>query len=368
MSFKDHIPPTLHNAIGSLIAAGVLAALGGGGYALLHNRTLGIVWSAVFAFLVIAFLIAFFVLRHRRQTPPSQPRGDRLNNQSKAVRPPQSTIPEANTVKEEWHNVLHQFEVEWLNEREGQPVSTDCGKDILHRLENALFDLRAQLNSKVTKVLLTSIDGTIRMAKQIQRHQVYLDGGVSFKAFWQAGDGLFTVLREISAQIDSHVFTEQVATGAVNGVPATFRYLGTSPEPLDKPREGKLPHQPEMQPVFTALDDLKALHAEGEMMLKNFSEPSPTRDDVLNYREKILTAAKQRALEGYVKPLDVQKLQEPFLDSTEMLLKANIADSGDGNWIFETERLETYDLLYPRVRRLEQLISRIETMSEEKTK
>ena len=95
-------------------------------------------------------------------------------------------------------------------------------------------------------------------------------------------------------------------------------------------------------------------------MLKNFSEHSPTKDDVLRYRERILVAARQEALGPYVTPADIQQLQQTFSDENEMLFKATIADSAGSQWIFNSERLATYDLLYPRVRRLEQLIYKIE--------
>lgn len=136
-------------------------------------------------------------------------------------------------ITQQWTRVLDRFEAEWADERDTQqPFSLEVGKDIVYRLSASLLDFRTQLKGKVAEAFLASIDAAIRNAKQLLRHEVMLDGGASFKAFWSSGDRLFDKLREVSRGADDYILSEQTAFGAVNGAPAAFTYLGTKPKAL----------------------------------------------------------------------------------------------------------------------------------------
>lgn len=114
------------------------------------------------------------------------------------------------------------------------------------------------------------------------------------------------------------------------------------------------------QTMFTAIGRLGNLLDEGERMMGEFGEQSPTRKQVDQWWTLVLAAAKEKALEGYVFPKDITALQQFPINETEMLLKAaEIADSEKGNWILESERIETYDVLYAHVGRLQRLIDQI---------
>jgi hypothetical protein len=136
-------------------------------------------------------------------------------------------------IMQQWTAVLDRFEAEWANERESQPASLAVGKDIVYRLSAALLDLRTQLKGKVAEAFVGKIDDAIRNAKHLLRHEMMLDGGVSYRAFWSSGDTLFDSLRNAARGADDFILGEQTATGAVNGAPATFTYLGTKPKPLE---------------------------------------------------------------------------------------------------------------------------------------
>jgi hypothetical protein len=128
--------------------------------------------------------------------------------------------------------LLNRFSVEWNNEKETRPSSIDGGKDILFRVSGALLDFRLGVQGKMSEPFLQDVDTAIRQAKKLNGHQLFIDGGSSFMAFWQSGDSLFAQLRQMGAEVESFVFAEQTATGAVNGVPATFTYLDTQPKAL----------------------------------------------------------------------------------------------------------------------------------------
>jgi hypothetical protein len=90
MRLRDHIPPILHNAFGTLLAAAVTALVGLGYAVYTHSR-----WIAVPLWLLIGFAIVvvsgftFTVLRYRRIVKQLTSERDRL--QGKVQRQEEAT-------------------------------------------------------------------------------------------------------------------------------------------------------------------------------------------------------------------------------------------------------------------------------------
>ncbi len=106
-----------------------------------------------------------------------------------------------NAVKEQLRDLITHAEVDWKTERDSQPVSIDNGKNILEALASNLIDFRANLEDIVDQPVLRSLETQISILKKLRNHKVYIDGGISYKAFWQSGDEVFTALKGNTSEI-----------------------------------------------------------------------------------------------------------------------------------------------------------------------
>src|SRR5271157_1015014 len=90
---------------------------------------------------------------------------------------------------------------EWAAERDSNPISTDDGKYVLGRIADELLEYRSRIQSDSGQLSALLADATKRI-KSLRRHQVYLDGGVSFREFWQQGDEILFLLEIVPALVD----------------------------------------------------------------------------------------------------------------------------------------------------------------------
>lgn len=75
---------------------------------------------------------------------------------------------------------------------------------------DVLFDEVADVQSLVKRESLElrpRLEPWLGRAKRLQRHEVYMDGGASFREFWDQGD---TLLGELEAIVPGHVRTLRV--------------------------------------------------------------------------------------------------------------------------------------------------------------
>ncbi len=103
------------------------------------------------------------------------------------------------SVKDEFSAILGRYKSEWEAEKESQPPDIEEGKNILERLCDDLLDFREILYGKVDKTILTSIDERIKESKIIQKHELRINGGKSYKEFWEYGDIL---IKKITNTVD----------------------------------------------------------------------------------------------------------------------------------------------------------------------
>jgi hypothetical protein len=123
------------------------------------------------------------------------------------------------------------------------------------------------------------------------------------------------------------------------------------------------------QPGIVALDELKELLREGETMYaRYYVKQQPTRGEVDDYRLRIRSCARQKAFASVVSIKNLARFDESFendreLQSRILRKKAELLDTGyDG---FDGE---TFDLLYERIARLNQLIATIESTEENQSR
>lgn len=91
-------------------------------------------------------------------------------------------------VRDEASAVMERFRAEWTAERDSDPMNTQEGKQILRRLGLAWLDFRQVLQEALSDEEMAALDSIVKDSKAIQNHQTYLDGGVSFGEFCEAGD------------------------------------------------------------------------------------------------------------------------------------------------------------------------------------
>ncbi len=95
----------------------------------------------------------------------------------------------------EYSGFLRRVSTEWKSERDSDPHSTDDAKFILAKIADEVV----HFDSMITNDSLGISDKfteCLRRLKALQRRQMYMDGGVSWREFWNEGDA---ILRELVA-------------------------------------------------------------------------------------------------------------------------------------------------------------------------
>ena len=92
-------------------------------------------------------------------------------------------------------------EIEWNTEKDSEPINIEEAKVILGRFVDELIDIRIQLEKKAEKNILTKFNVIISNIKELQRHILTMNGGKSFKSFWDIGDKYFAELKQIISEI-----------------------------------------------------------------------------------------------------------------------------------------------------------------------
>lgn len=105
--------------------------------------------------------------------------------------------------KSQFESFLRRLEAEWNAERDSDPINTDEGKYILEKTCSEVLDFKAQIvsdeESKVTEIL----DEVAKRLKAIQHHLVEMDGGRSFRAFWEEGNQIIDLLKRVPEEINN---------------------------------------------------------------------------------------------------------------------------------------------------------------------
>jgi hypothetical protein len=83
------------------------------------------------------------------------------------------------------------FKADWTAEKMSHPNIIDDGKRILRNFGNGLLKFRSQLLGLAEDSIISELDRLLAMTRTIQSHEVYMDGGVSYRQFWYDGDNIF---------------------------------------------------------------------------------------------------------------------------------------------------------------------------------
>lgn len=101
----------------------------------------------------------------------------------------------------DYETFLRRVSTEWSAERDSDPHSTDDAKYILARAADEIVHFRSMITNDSLGIS-DKLAECLRRLKALQRRQMYMDGGVSWREFWSEGDailGELAVAKELLA-------------------------------------------------------------------------------------------------------------------------------------------------------------------------
>jgi hypothetical protein len=120
--------------------------------------------------------------------------------ESPAERAPNDQAAVAQEFVGRYDTFLRRLEAEWISERDSKPHNTDDGKAILAWALDRVHEFRSQIVSGLDDATAL-LDAAAKELRALQRHQLYMDGGRSFAAFWTTGNSLIETLKAVRPMI-----------------------------------------------------------------------------------------------------------------------------------------------------------------------
>ena len=108
-----------------------------------------------------------------------------------------------------FESFVRRLESEWTSERDSEPHGTETGKFVLARALDSVHEFRSAIEDGLEEVV-TLLDGAAKELRSIERHQLYMDGGKSFREFWELGDTIIAKLKSAAEKLTE----EEKKTGA----------------------------------------------------------------------------------------------------------------------------------------------------------
>ncbi|ULQ45570.1 DUF4062 domain-containing protein [Flagellatimonas centrodinii] len=95
---------------------------------------------------------------------------------------------------------LRKLDAEWEAERDSEPHGTHDGKYILDRAADEVVHFKSMITNDSSGVSAEFGD-VLKKLRGLQRHQTYMDGGVSFNEFWKSGDEVIASLKSAASKL-----------------------------------------------------------------------------------------------------------------------------------------------------------------------
>lgn len=99
--------------------------------------------------------------------------------------------------KSQFEAFLRKYEAEWVAERDSDPYNIDEAKYTVSSALNNLLHYRSQIVSDPENVLIPIFTEASKEMKSLGRHTLYIDGGKSFREFWEKGDAIIDLLKKL---------------------------------------------------------------------------------------------------------------------------------------------------------------------------
>lgn len=108
----------------------------------------------------------------------------------------------------QYQSFVRRIEAEWASERDSEPYNIDLGKNILGTALEQVISFQTMIVTGLAKVqdIFTNCAKELRV---LQRHQIYMDGGITFLEFWTKGDAVIESLKTVP-----QVITEEMTTSS----------------------------------------------------------------------------------------------------------------------------------------------------------
>ncbi len=110
----------------------------------------------------------------------------------------------------EFGRFYRRLDSEWQAERDSEPLSIDEGKYILERACDDLLDYKSDVAQDRDGKLSKLLGEVIQELKALQQHQVYIDGGISYRQFWQDGTVTIDKIKDAVGLLESALAKSEV--------------------------------------------------------------------------------------------------------------------------------------------------------------
>lgn len=105
--------------------------------------------------------------------------------------------------KENFAAFVRRLDSEWASERDSGPHDTDEGRSIMRNARFEVLNFRSQVVKDVDGRLKAALEQAMRRIRELEKHQLYMDGGLSFGKFWALGDGVIDSLNDANSILES---------------------------------------------------------------------------------------------------------------------------------------------------------------------
>lgn len=102
----------------------------------------------------------------------------------------------------EFSQFVRRFRDNWVTERDSQLPDIEDAKCILERSFEEVLDFKSQIVAAKSTNLPEILANVLKGIKALIRQRLYLNGGRSYKQFWEGGDQMLQLLETALAELD----------------------------------------------------------------------------------------------------------------------------------------------------------------------
>ena len=129
---------------------------------------------------------------------------DSVSRMSSVTKSQEQLNPQLQQIAEflsQYETFLRRLDAEWEAERDSNPYSTDDAKYLLDRASDEIVHFKSMITQDGTGIS-AGLSNALKKLRELQRHQVYLDGGASFAAFWKSGNSVIEELHPLAEKLN----------------------------------------------------------------------------------------------------------------------------------------------------------------------